>query len=97
VLRANYHWTLNFEDFLSAFGGDRSDAVSIVPLQLAELKPGDSLLIVTRDYRIAGNAGSSSDPQDPFVLTEDSVAFNLIPALFPDGDAPSPSHWSSSP
>ncbi len=89
VLRSNYHWSLGFEDFLSAFGGGRSDDVSIMPLQLAELKPGDSLLIVTCDYRIADNAGSSSDPQDRFVLAEDSITFNLITALFPQETATS--------
>jgi len=83
VLRANYHCSLGFEDFLTAFDGDGSDVVSITPLQLAELKPGDSLLIVTCNYRIADDTGSTSDPQDRFVLAEDSVAFNLISALFP--------------
>jgi len=83
VLHANYHWSLGFEDFVSAFDGDGSDVVSITPLQLAELKSGDSLLIVTCNYRIADNTGSTSDPQDRFVLAEDSVVFNLVTALFP--------------
>ena len=48
VLRANYHWSLGFEDFLSAFDGDGSNVVSITPLQLAELNQDDSLLIVTK-------------------------------------------------
>ncbi len=34
-------------------------------------------------------AGSSSDPQDRFVLAEDSIAFNLITALFPQETATS--------
>ena len=90
VLRANYHWSLGVEDFLSAFdGGERSDVVSIMPLQLAELRPGDSLLIVTCNYRIADNSGSTSDPEDRFVLAENSVAFNLITALLPQETATS--------
>src|ERR1700676_5791543 len=89
VLRSNYHWSLGFEDFLSAFDGDSSDVASIVPLQLAKLNPGDSMLIVTCDYRIADDAGSSSDPEDSFVLAEDSVAFNLITALLPQEAATS--------
>jgi hypothetical protein len=82
-LRSKYHWSLGFEDFLSAFDGDSAGVVSIMPLQVAELNPGDSLLIVTCDYRIADNTGSISDPEDRFVLAEDSVAFNLITALLP--------------
>lgn len=89
VLHANYNCPLRFDDFLSTFDDDRSDVVSITPLQLAELEPGDSLLIVTCNYRIADNTGSSSDPQDRFVLAEDSVAFNLITALFPQETATS--------
>jgi hypothetical protein len=83
VLRSNYRWSLGFEDFLSGFDGDSSGVVSIMPLQLAELNPGDSLLIVTCDYRVADNTGSISGPEDRFVLAEDSIAFNLITALFP--------------
>jgi hypothetical protein len=83
VLHANYNCALRFDDFLSTFDDDRSDVVSITPLQVAELEPGDGLLIVTCNYRIADHTGSSSDPQDRFVLAEDSVAFNLIRALFP--------------
>jgi hypothetical protein len=90
VLRANYHWSLGLEDFVSAFdGGERSHVVSVTPLQLAELRPGDSLLIVTCNYRIADNSGSTSDPEDRCVLAEDSVAFNLITALFPQETATS--------
>ena len=62
MLRANYHWSLGFDDFLSAFDRDRADVASITPLQLAELKPGDSLLIVTCNYCIADKTGSRSDP-----------------------------------
>ena len=40
------------EDFLSAFDGDRSDIASITPSQLAELQPGDSLLIVVRQHDV---------------------------------------------
>jgi hypothetical protein len=90
VLRANYHWSLGLEDFLSAFdGGERSHVVSVTPLQLAALRAGDSLLIVTCNYRIADNSGSTSDPEDRCVLAEDSVAFNLITALFPQETATS--------
>jgi hypothetical protein len=82
VLRANYQWSLSLEDFFSAFDdGEPSDVVSIMPLQLAALTPGDSLLIVTCNYRIADKSESASDPEDRFVLAEDSVAFNLITAL----------------
>jgi hypothetical protein len=56
---------------------------------LAELRPGDSLLIVTCNYRIADNSGSTSDPEDRCVLADDSVAFNLITALFPPETAKS--------
>ena len=63
--------------------------MSIMPLQLAELRPGDSLLIVTCNYRIADNSGSTSDPEDRFVLAENSVAFNLITALLPQETATS--------
>jgi hypothetical protein len=82
LLHAKYNCPLRFADFPSTLDDDRSDVVSITPLQLAELEPGDSLLIVTCNYRIADNTGSSSDPQDRFVVAEDSVAFNLISALF---------------
>ena len=82
LLHAKYNCPVRFDDFLSTFDDDRSDVVSITPLQLAELEPGDSLLIVTCNYHIADNTGSSSDPQDRFVVAEDSVAFNLISALF---------------
>lgn len=84
VLRANYNHSLRFEDFLSG-----TDIVSITPLQLAVLTPGDNLLIVTCAYRVADNARSGSDPQDRFVLAEDSLAFNLITALFPQETAAS--------
>lgn len=88
VLHANYNCPLRFDNFLSTFDDDRSDVVSITPLQLAELEPGDGLLIVTCDYRISDNEqAGSSDLQDRFVLADDSVAFNLIAVLFPQETA----------
>ena len=62
VLRANYHWSLGFEDFLSAFDGDGSKVVSITPLQLAELNSDDSLLIVTKIARAFMMARRLVDP-----------------------------------
>ncbi|MGH8134564.1 MAG: hypothetical protein ACRETG_09230 [Steroidobacteraceae bacterium] len=80
LLRRNYDLPLDLDDFLITL--DEEPAVqSIAPLQLAELQPGQRLLIVRCDYQLADGGKEKADPEDWFVLAQDSVAFHLIIAL----------------
>jgi hypothetical protein len=81
VLRASYDCPLRFEDFLSTFDDEETAVESITPLEVAELKPGDRLLIVTCNYQLAEKAEHKENLDDRFVLAADSVGFHLIVAL----------------
>ena len=81
VLRASYDCSLRFEDFLNTFDDEETALESITPLQVAELKPGDRLLVVTCSYQLADKSKRNSDLEDCFVLAADSVGFHLIAAL----------------
>jgi hypothetical protein len=81
VLRASYDCPLRFEDFLTTFDDEESAVESIAPLQVAELKQGDRLLIVTCNYQLTDKSERSGDLEDCFVLAADSVGFHLIAAL----------------
>ena len=81
VLRASYDCPLCFGDFLTAFDDEETAVESIMPLQVAELKPGDRLLVVTCNYQLADQAKRNGDLEDYFVLAADSVGFHLIGAL----------------
>ena len=81
VLRASYDCPLRFDDFLTAFDDEEAAVESITPLQVAELKPGDCLLIVTCNYQLADKAKRNGDLEDYFVLAAESVGFHLIGAL----------------
>jgi hypothetical protein len=81
MLRASYDCPLRFEDFLTTFDDEETAVESITPLQVAELKPGDRLLIVTCNYQLADKAERNGDLEDCFVLAADSVSFHLISAL----------------
>jgi hypothetical protein len=87
VLRASYGCPLRFEGFLSTFDDGDTAVQSITPLQVAELKPGDRLLIVTCDYKLADKTQYKADLEDRFVLAADSVGFHLISALSPQEEA----------
>jgi hypothetical protein len=81
VLRASYDCPLRFEDFLSTFDDEETAVESITPLEVAELKPGDRLLIVTCNYQLAEKTEHKGNLDDRFVLAADSVGFHLIVAL----------------
>jgi hypothetical protein len=81
VLRASYDCPLRFEDFLTTFDDEETTGESITPLQVAELKPGDRLLIVTCNYQFADKTKRNGVLEDCFVLAADSVGFHLIAAL----------------
>jgi hypothetical protein len=81
VLRASYDCPLRFEDFLTTFDDEETAVESIMPLQVAELKPGDRLLVVTCNYKLADKTKRNGDLEDCFVLAADSVGFHLIAAL----------------
>jgi hypothetical protein len=83
VLRTSYGCPLRFEDFLNTFDDGESAVQSITPLQVAELKPGDRLLVVTCDYKLADKTQHKADMKDRFVLAADSVGFHVISALSP--------------
>jgi hypothetical protein len=83
VLRASYGCPLRFEDFLNTFDDGKSAVQSITPLQVAELKRGDRLLVVACDYKLADRTQYKADLEDRFVLAADSVGFHLISALSP--------------
>jgi hypothetical protein len=85
VLRTQLDCPLHFGDFLASFGGKESVDQSVAPLELAELQPGERLLVVTCNYRLAENVERDMDPQLRFVVADDSVAFHLIAALHPSG------------
>jgi hypothetical protein len=84
VLRSHYECPLHFDDFLMTFDDDDTAVQSITPLQIAELQPGDRLLVVTCNYQFADNTENNDCPADRFVLANDSVGFHLVTAL---GDA----------
>ena len=70
LLRRNYDLPLDLDDFLITL--DEEPAVqSIAPLQLAELQPGQRLLIVSCDYQLADGGKEKADPEDWFVLAQD--------------------------
>ena len=80
-LRASYDCPLRFEDFLTAFDDEGGTVESIMPLQMAELKPGDRMLIVTCNYQLTDKTRRNGDLEDCFVLAADSVGFHLMAAL----------------
>src|SRR5579863_7159403 len=67
VLRASYDCPLRFEDFLTTFDDEETAVESITPLQVAALKSGDRLLVVTCHYQLADKAKRSGDLEDCFV------------------------------
>lgn len=83
VLRSHHDFPLQFDDFLLNFDGEDSEAQSIAPLELAELHPGERLLVVTCAYRLADRAERDVGPEHRFLLADDSIAFHLITALRP--------------
>jgi hypothetical protein len=87
VLRASYDCPLRFEDFLTTFDDEETAVQSITPLQAAELKPRDRLLVVTCGYQLADKTEHNTDLEDRFVLAADSVGFHLIAALSPQETA----------
>ncbi len=78
VLRKHYDCALHLEDFLCAFDEERPDIKTAFPLDVVQLKRGDRLLIVTGGYEVLRGSASL---EDRFVLSPDSVEFNLIEAL----------------
>jgi hypothetical protein len=86
VLRTSYGCPLRFEDFLNTFDDGESAVQSITPLQVAELKPGDRLLVVTCNYKLADKSEHKADMEDRFVLAADSAGFHVISALSPHED-----------
>jgi hypothetical protein len=54
-----------------------------------ELRPRDRLLVVTCDYQLADKSKAGADLEERFVLAAESVGFNLITALLPQGTAAS--------
>jgi len=81
VLHASYDCPLRFEDFLTTFDHEETGVQSITPLQVAEPKPGDRLLVATCSYRFADKAKRDGDLEHCVVLAADSVGFHLIGAL----------------
>jgi hypothetical protein len=80
VLCKHYDCALHLEDFLCAFDEEQPDIKTTFPLDVVQLKRGDCLLIVTGGYEfLRGSAEPSLE--DRFVLSPDSVEFNLIEAL----------------
>jgi hypothetical protein len=88
VLRTRCDCPLDFEDFLTTFEDEKPAVQSITPLQIAELQPGERLLVVTCSYRLADSVERDVDPEQRFVLTDDSLAFHVITALFPPATPP---------
>jgi hypothetical protein len=76
-----YDCPLRFEDFLTTFDDEETAVESILPLQVAELRPRDRLLIVRCNYQLADKTKRNGDLEDCFVLAADSVGFHLIGAL----------------
>ena len=81
VLRASYDCPLGLEDFLTTFDDEETAVESITPLQVAELKPGDRLLVVTCNYQLVDKAKRNGDLEDCFVLAAGSVGFHLVAGL----------------
>jgi hypothetical protein len=81
VLHASYDCPLRFEDFLTTFDDEEYAVESITPLEVAELRPGDRLLIVTCNYQLVDKTKRNGNLEDCFVLAADSVGFHLIAAL----------------
>jgi hypothetical protein len=89
ALHTGYACPLRFEDFLSTFDDKETVVQSITPLQAVEMRPRDRLLVVTCDYQLADKSKVGADLEDRFVLAAESVGFNLITALLPQGTAAS--------
>jgi hypothetical protein len=63
------------------FDDDGASVQSIMPLEVAELRPEERLLIVTCNYRLIDKTDDQVDFEDRFALAADSVGFHLITAL----------------
>ena len=81
LLRASYDCPLRFEDFLTTFDDEEAAILSITPLEVAELKPQDRLLVVTCSYQLADKTERNAGLEEHFALAADSVEFHLIVAL----------------
>jgi len=68
VLRASHDCPIRFEDLLTTFDDEEAAVESITPLQMAELKPGDRLLVVTCNYQLADKAKRNGDFEHCFAL-----------------------------
>jgi hypothetical protein len=83
LLQVRYNFDIRFEDFLTTFDDDENSVQSIVPLEVAKLRPKDRLLIVTCNYQLIDKTDGHAELEDRFVLAADSVGFHLIAALTP--------------
>jgi len=81
LLRVRYDFDIRFGDFLATFDDDGTSVQSIMPLEVAELRPRDRMLIVTCNYQLTDKTDDHVDLEDRFVLAADSVAFHLVAAL----------------
>ena len=81
VLRVSCDCPFRFEDFLTTSNDEETAVESITPLEVAELKPEDRLLVVTCNYKLAEKTEHKGNLDDRFVLAADSVSFHLIVAL----------------
>jgi hypothetical protein len=81
VLRTRHGFPLTLEDFLSAGEEDDRNMVHTIPLEAAELRDGDCLLVVNCAYEATSRPNETDRVDNLFTIAEDSLSFNLIEAL----------------
>jgi len=81
VLRTRHGFPLTLEDFLSAGEEDDRNMVHTIPLEAAELREGDCLLVVNCAYEPTSRPNETDRVDNWFTIAEDSLSFNLVEAL----------------
>lgn len=81
-----HDFPLTLEDFLSATEDEDGNMIHTTPLEAAELREGDCLLVVSCAYRLSDlrdeDLRNKTDSVDNwFTIAEDSLSFNVIEAV----------------
>ena len=79
VLNQHHHIALHIAEFLTKTADQDRSLVTIKPLQLAKLYPGDSMLVVTCGYEFSPDR-RNVDIDTCFSIAVNSVEFELITA-----------------
>lgn len=83
VLRRREALPLSLEDFCASDAED-PPMMHARPLQLAEVREGDRLLVIGCAYQLADRRTDGNGFEGLFQIVEDSLSFSVIEALSPE-------------